>query len=352
MAKYTCIYCLTEKDESAFNREHVVPRMMGTYNNGFVLGNHQVCEECNSYFSKELENKIGLDSYEAFLRMQYGNKRMSDGRILQNKRIALTGNEGIFKGLKFTVVSDSSKQERVHFDISPCIGISKVGSQDEYDYYSLDNLPQATEETLSHLKEKPHGIISVDLKREDVEQALKDKGYLSDSYTYSEPEIASMYGKTDFSTAIRISIDSIMRRVCAKTVFNYLCFSEGSDYVLQSKFDELRKYIRYGIWSNNLWFRYSQEPVSTAQLPTPTSHCVGYMFFPQNGCWNMCGCLTWFGQLTYIFKLGVTDIPITRFNVLPPTKMAYFDNDTKNISEESAVFVYGGRPDDQYHFKK
>ena len=42
MAKHKCIYCLQEKDETAFNREHVVPRMMGTYQNGYVLSNYEV----------------------------------------------------------------------------------------------------------------------------------------------------------------------------------------------------------------------------------------------------------------------------------------------------------------------
>ena len=45
MRKHICIYCKKEKDESQFNREHVVPRMMGTYENGFVLSNNEVCEE-------------------------------------------------------------------------------------------------------------------------------------------------------------------------------------------------------------------------------------------------------------------------------------------------------------------
>lgn len=61
--RYTCIYCKTEKDENEFNREHVVPQMMGRYTDGLVLNAHQVCKECNSFFSREIENKIGLDSY-------------------------------------------------------------------------------------------------------------------------------------------------------------------------------------------------------------------------------------------------------------------------------------------------
>lgn len=70
--RYTCIYC---KDEKEFNREHVVPRMMGRYTDGLVLSEHQVCQEHNSYFSKNTEDKIGLDLYEVLLRMCSGIKK-------------------------------------------------------------------------------------------------------------------------------------------------------------------------------------------------------------------------------------------------------------------------------------
>ena len=39
---------------------------------------------------------------------------------------------------------------------------------------------------------------------------------------------------------------------------------------------------------------------------------------------------------------------IKRFNTLPTTKMAYFNNIDKTISQDEAVFVYGGRTGDQF----
>jgi hypothetical protein len=62
-----CIYCLSEKSDEKFNIEHVVPRSLGRYDNGYTLYENQVCEECNSYFSKNFETSIGLDSLEALL---------------------------------------------------------------------------------------------------------------------------------------------------------------------------------------------------------------------------------------------------------------------------------------------
>ena len=83
-----CIYCLQEKVRSEFNKEHVVPEMMGKYNGGFVLSHGQVCKECNSIFSNQLETIIGLNSMEGLLRIKYG-RQISDGhKIKPDTRLA------------------------------------------------------------------------------------------------------------------------------------------------------------------------------------------------------------------------------------------------------------------------
>lgn len=349
---HTCIYCKKEKEDDAFNREHVIPRMMGRYINAPVLSNYQVCQECNSYFSKEIEDKISLDSYEAFLRMKSGIKRMSDGRRLSNSRVSLCGAEGLFKGLKFIVVSDAANQERVHFDISPCVGIKK--SEDEYDYYSINELPTATEEKIQTLKEITSPIIQFGYNPEEVTSVLKEKGYITDKAQYSEKSIEEEYGSAEFTTSIKFSIDSFVRRVCAKTIFNYVCWSTSAEYVLDSKFDALREYVRNGVWNDDLWFRYSMGFVSTAMPPNDTSHAMGTMIYcnPDTRKWELLGCITWFGEITYIMKicdLGQYEEHVVgnelKAVICPAydTEFMYFDNETGKISKDSAVFIYGGR---------
>lgn len=339
MPKHICIYCKKEKDESNFNREHVVPRMMGTYENGLVLSNNEVCEECNSFFSKELEDKISLNSMESFLRMQHG-RPMSDGRTIKKDRLCFSGVEGIFKGLEFTPVVDSSNEEKIHFDISPRIGILSSENAGEYDYYEIDKLPNATDRKLKFLKGKENGIISVGIPQEDAVPFLSEKGYLGKEYKYSEAPVTDLYSGDSFTTNIKVSIDSFVRRTCAKTVFNYLCHCMGKDYVLSSRFDMIREYIRYGKWSDDLWFRYSQGPVSAVTMPNDTAHVVGYMLYPEKGNWILCGCLTWFGELTYVFKLGIMENKVERINVLPCTKVACFNNIDRRITEDEAVYVF------------
>lgn len=339
MAKHKCIYCLQEKDDVEFNREHVVPRMMGTYRDSYVLSNYEVCEECNSYFSKELEDKIGLNSFEGFLKMQYGRK-MANRRMLRRDRVSFKGTNGIFKNLDFIPVVDNQNSAKIHFDILPRIGILSADQSNEYDYYEVESLPEASQGILDQLRGKDAGIVIVGMTQEEAMPYLKDKGYLDSNYEYNNVDVKDLYKENDFTTKITVSIDSIVRRTCAKVVFNYLCYSEGKDFVLSSRFDDIRNYIRYGTWSENLWFRCFQGPVLSADVPNDTAHVVGYMLYQEDGKWTLCGCLTWFGKITYLFKLGEMDHYVSAIKELPSTKMAYFDNDSRIITEDESVYVF------------
>lgn len=74
METYRCIYCLNQKPRSEFNREHVISRFMGTYENAYVLGNQQVCKACNSFFCDNIENAVSFDSLEGLLRIEHRPK--------------------------------------------------------------------------------------------------------------------------------------------------------------------------------------------------------------------------------------------------------------------------------------
>ena len=68
-----CIYCLEEKPEDGFNREHVVQEAFGRYSHNLVL-NLSVCEACNTTFGRDLDLKLARDSTEGFARFQTGMK--------------------------------------------------------------------------------------------------------------------------------------------------------------------------------------------------------------------------------------------------------------------------------------
>lgn len=76
----------------------------------------------------------------------------------------------------------------------------------------------------------------------------------------------------------------------------------------------------------------------------PQMNVVGYMWYPEKEQWIFCGCLTWFGDLTYIFKLGDTSQKV-KVNTLDSTRMACFNNVDRTIAEDDAIHIFQRRPD-------
>ena len=79
---------------------------------------------------------------------------------------------------------------------------------------------------------------------------------------------------------------------------------------------------------------------------------LGTMLYDNNGVWELLGCITWFGEITYILKVcelgpvksyklsnGETAICVPKFD----TPFKYFDNATKTITDDGARFIYNGR---------
>lgn len=138
--------------------------------------------------------------------------------------------------------------------------------------YSINEVPVATDDKIQTLKKCSSPIIQIGYDSDEAISVLIEKGYITDKALYSEKGFEEEYGVSDFTTSIRFSIDSYVRRVCAKTIFNYMCWSTSTEYMLDSKFDALRAYVQNGVWDDNLWFRYSIGFVSTATPSNETSH--------------------------------------------------------------------------------
>lgn len=337
---HKCIYCLEEKEDRFFNKEHVVPRMMGTYNNGLVLSHKQVCESCNSFFRDELENKLDLDSFEAWLRIQYRTKRLANGTVLRNQRIKIIGAESTFKDLPFDVIADSTNPYGISLNPEPLIGILKDGDNHEYEFFKVEDLPIATAEVIERLKASQSPIINTGVPVEIATSALLEKGYPISEY--SQCSALDLYDSPMLLANVNLKIDPLVRRLCAKTAFNYLCHYNGAEFVLNEKFDEIRKYIRYGIWSDNLWFRYTFEPMKSVDLSNAgdNPHIVGCLLYAENNAWSLCGSVTWFGKITYTIGLSKDIMPIIP-NLYPNiTSAAIFNNDTREIEKDESIFIY------------
>ena len=347
--KHICIYCKQEKEETEFNREHVVPHMYGGYQDGLVLSDHQVCQECNSYFSTNLEDKVALDSIEALDRMQYGTNQMSDGRHLLGKRMRIEFAETVLKGVPVRPTADSSRPERAHFQYGPLIGIPREDG--EYDFYAPDQVPVATEDVKNQLREKEQSILAIEMSEEESTAVLKEKGWINDNSGYKSIQPQEILGSDDILFSIKDVNDPIKRRLAAKTVLNYLCYRYGKDYALQEKFNSIREYARYGTWDpQKLFFFFRPEPLSICDLPNEHSHAVGFAYDITDDSNYFIGIVTWFGKLTYEIRLYEDKDAFVKLNIggqkviaankkLEDTWMLYSDNENKVQSEENSTFI-------------
>lgn len=329
---HKCIYCLQEKPEEAFNTEHVVSRMMGRYDgNNLVLNHFEVCKDCNDYFSKELESRISLNSYEAFSRIAYKQHLPKKKRKLGGDKLAFIGENKTSLNIPlrgYTLEDDNAFE----FELEPFIAIYDYAHTKQYKFYLDDDLPILSRDDINALMKIKHPILYYGYSLEEVETAFRkigvklngievEKSNFTEALSNDEIKV-SAYGQTDLYT----------RRYAGKVLMNFLCCMYGKDFVLQPAFDSLRRFIREGteIGSEYMFTRFSDRSV-LLDFPGAVDRChvVGAALTVYNGKAYLCGFVCWYNQIVYAFLLcRAQDNTGRRY----PTRWIVCDNNTKRIT--------------------
>ena len=119
----TCIYCLGERESSAFNVDHVIPRAFGMFEQNLTLD--CVCTECNDYFGKTIELAFARDSIEAFLRLHHGVKPAHEVSELRGRRLSLTlGGDDDWNGCHVELKEEDGE---VAVDLVPQVRFARRG---------------------------------------------------------------------------------------------------------------------------------------------------------------------------------------------------------------------------------
>ena len=180
-----CIYCLQEKNISEFNSEHVVSRFIGKYEDAYTLHESQVCKECNDYFCTTLENDLSFDSLEGLLRIEHSPKAIHVQRSIGRNRLKAVGNNGIFKNLPFYFTSAPSQANNIQIVVPPLVGIILDQQADEYEYFSLDSIPQCDDSMMARIAGVKTPFITFNCNGDEASKALKSKGYDISKAKYS-----------------------------------------------------------------------------------------------------------------------------------------------------------------------
>lgn len=330
MTSSTCIYCQREKPISEFNREHVISRMFGTYNKAPVLNHYEVCKECNDYFCKELEDKVSFDSYEALLRFQYLQRsHKNTGRAIGRTRLFITGQNDIFKGLRLYISENHNNEENIQIEVAPAIGIIDDEKRNEYSYYPIDEIPEASKIIREKIKHSASPIVTFGYSEEEVSSALSAKGYdLSRANYKPNLQLSDITHEQDVLLTIKNKIDSILSRLAAKNLYNYLCYHFGKNYVLDKNYDALRSFVRYEKEDGSIIACVNSGGLKGIPGKTEGGHIIGTAWTVTDSLY-LCGFVSWFGEITYSFLLNNWE----NKRMLQETSYIICNNLTRNIVE-------------------
>jgi len=211
-----CLYCLNDKPVADFNREHVVPEAFGKFKNNFVL-HETVCTDCNTYFGKTLDLKLGRQSIEGLDRYDANMKRPDDktrfgGTLTLSARI----NDGGFADGAEVYWAAAPDESRLVLHLYPQFGVTDGGRTL---WFRSEQLPQRND--LSRHGFAQEAAISV--KSVGMDADLSFGLLAAKGYSTSKPEVAGGTQEGE-ELDIRISgqVDRLLRRAIAKIACNYL----------------------------------------------------------------------------------------------------------------------------------
>ena len=268
-----CIYC--KRTDVRFNREHVIPEAFGSYGaDTMVLGNNEVCEECNSGLGREIDQILSRDSFEALLRANSLPQGHGAGERFspRRSRIYLPDEEqfGILRGARLAIDWNTRRPKLLDQII--------IRSRDgQLHTFLADEFQGADASLFQDLERGAVRVVGTDQdKFEALAHLVRDRGIqIGNRESLSVP---SALVPPEIRTVIEGQIDIRTWRAIAKIAFNYLAYNEGAAFVLADRFDPIRDYIR-GVPTDQAMVRLLNTPIIVSETYTWRAfdgHLVAY----------------------------------------------------------------------------
>jgi hypothetical protein len=237
-----CIYCLQEKAERAFNREHVIPQGFGLFD-GHNLVLSCVCLACNQTFGDDIDMHLLRDSLEGHDRFLVGVRSPSKYKSLGRRstsRIEFEADGPLHGAIGYLTPSSGTT---LGSTTAPCVRF--VGRHGRSRWYPLGALPPKREIELAvgfrHGEE-----FRIETQGEDdldsIRGALERVGFsgLPSTWTKSPPYQGPVRGEAVFR------LHKPHWRALAKISLNYLAAIFGAEVALAPELGAVRKYILTG----------------------------------------------------------------------------------------------------------
>lgn len=263
-----CIYC-HQTDPNRFRGvEHVIPQGFGRFGSDTPTLDC-VCDDCNAYFGRELDQLLTRETYEGISRYSRGQfssqarpqKRVSlaladpaEAGAFQGLRVSVDGTTGRLMppAAQFHIHNFTTGKEEVYFlpQIAalalPEADYGKPGANGEKGTWRCKIFAPSREE---------HDAMVEALQRAGID--------FRPGTPFQNPWATEVGDPPSFLVEMTSEIDKPHKRAIAKILMNFVAFHLGCDEALRSRWDFLRRYVRNG--EGEIKARLSDRPFWTGQ---------------------------------------------------------------------------------------
>jgi hypothetical protein len=304
-----CIYCRTIDKALFKGREHVIPQSFGTFGSETPVLNC-VCDECNAYFAKALDQPLARDTLEGVTR--YRNGIISrENTIAKTLQFTLRGEEhGEFDGALLGGVDP--KTGHLLPPVPQCWIFNIENKQ--WEVYTTERLENLVLDSKKYGSPGKREFRVIAASQEEHDNFIEKLNKLGISYkpgkTMEPPAItkkADENGMARVTVGINGEISNDAKRALAKILFNFAAYHLGLGEVLQKEWNKARQYIRFdkeavpvSISNESFWNGQETEELRFAS--------TSYNLRIENDENNVVGTIQMYNIFTYRFILAKNHI--------------------------------------------
>lgn len=278
--------------------EHVFPRSFGVFGTETPTLKGCVCDECNQYFKKHLDQLFARESLEGITRYNQGIFSR-ESRVQTQLAISIpeTPEMGEAGGVLVWIDGQTGKVReplpQVHF---------QLGETGKYEVIRAHELPQ--------LAWKERGYSDKALKvlaptHDEYERILDDLKNIGINYqvksSLKNPFESADGSQSQFEVQIEGTIDHSIKRALLKILMNFGAKYIGCDEVLKQEWDKCRDYVRWN--GSPILARVSHKPFWGEEAENLRFESNSYNIRIENVGTDVIGIIQFFNLNTYEFKM-------------------------------------------------
>ena len=261
-----CIYCGTCDPGCFEGREHVIPKSFGTFGSQTPTLNC-VCDKCNAYFKRELDQILAQDTLEGITRYRHG-KFSREFRPQKRLRFILADGEETGKFAGAVVGGVHSMTDKLLPIVTQLQVLNrKTGAVDVFfrDQVGSFGLPEDTygetgtrDATIYAPSKEEYDEFVEELKRAGIE-------LVQGAPFEHPPSIANAKDEDELTLPVYIEgeVDDTHKRALAKILVNFAARYLAYNEVQKPKWTTVKRYVRFG--EGAMAARISNKPFWTGQ---------------------------------------------------------------------------------------